>query len=264
MLTIGAFSRICQVTKKTLRHYDELGLLQPEYTAENGYRYYTAGQLRTMLLISRLKSYGFSLPEIAGVLKSAEDSYLLQRLAEKRKTLQQTATQLAHTLTLLQQDMDKIERGIDFMHQDIIVSTTQYPESRIFSLRKTIDVADFSELFPQLYTALQQKNLTPVGPPMTLYYDEDFDPHHADVEVAVPVNDTVDGTRMLAGGLHCMATLIGPYEKENFTAIYVALMKWAEENGYHVTNAPFERYVRGGTDCPPEEYVTEIYFPIGK
>ncbi|MDL2217710.1 MerR family DNA-binding transcriptional regulator [Christensenellaceae bacterium OttesenSCG-928-M15] len=38
MLTIGEFSRICFVTKKTLRHYDEIGVLRPKFTADNGYR----------------------------------------------------------------------------------------------------------------------------------------------------------------------------------------------------------------------------------
>ena len=41
MLSIGEFSKICQVSAKTLRYYDEIGLLRPEeINPENGYRYY--------------------------------------------------------------------------------------------------------------------------------------------------------------------------------------------------------------------------------
>ena len=61
-----------------------------------------------------------------------------------------------------------------------------------------------------------------------------------------------------------MTTLVGPYNNEAFTAVYAGLMKWVEENGYHILGAPFDKYVRGGEDCPPEENVTEIYFPFGK
>ena len=65
MLSIGEFSKICQVSVKTLHHYDKLGLLVPaQVDAETGYRYYEAAQLDRMLLIARLKRYGFSLAEI--------------------------------------------------------------------------------------------------------------------------------------------------------------------------------------------------------
>ena len=61
MLSIGAFSKICKVSAKTLRYYAEIGLILPgEINPENGYRYYAIEQLETMLLIIRLKSYNFS------------------------------------------------------------------------------------------------------------------------------------------------------------------------------------------------------------
>ena len=55
MLSIGEFSKICQVSAKTLRYYDEIGLLRPEeINPENGYRYYRVEQLERMLFINRL------------------------------------------------------------------------------------------------------------------------------------------------------------------------------------------------------------------
>ena len=42
MYSIGMFSQICRVTPKTLRHYDEIGLLRPARIDRfTGYRYYT-------------------------------------------------------------------------------------------------------------------------------------------------------------------------------------------------------------------------------
>ena len=73
MLSIGEFSKICQVSTKTLRYYAEIGLILPnEINYENGYRYYSIEQLETMLFIKRLKSYNFSLEEIKVILKSEE------------------------------------------------------------------------------------------------------------------------------------------------------------------------------------------------
>jgi DNA-binding transcriptional MerR regulator len=46
MLKFGEFSRLIQVTVKTLHHYDDLGLLQPAHIGQfTGYRYYTVEQL---------------------------------------------------------------------------------------------------------------------------------------------------------------------------------------------------------------------------
>lgn len=69
MLSIGEFSKVCEVSTKTLRYYDEIGLISPsEVNPENGYRYYSIEQLETMLFINRLKLYQFSLEEIKTII----------------------------------------------------------------------------------------------------------------------------------------------------------------------------------------------------
>lgn len=264
MLTIGEFSRICFVTKKTLRHYDEIGLLRPEHTAENGYRYYVVGQLRTMLLITRLKSYGFSLPEISAVLANPKGDQLAQKLAEKRKALEEERQNTDRILQQMDADMDKLKRRMDMMEQNIVIKQADLAPQTVYGVRSCIDVKNFDELFGRLFMEIGQKKLQPLGPPMAFYHDEEFNQESTDVEVAVPVAAGTPGARVLAGGAHCFATLVGPYDSKAFTATYAALAKWTEENGYHISGAPFDKYVQGGTDCPPEEYVTEIYFPIAK
>jgi len=88
MLSIGEFSKICKVSTKTLRYYAEIGLILPdEINSENGYRYYSIEQLKTMLFINRLKSYNFSLEEIKTILESeeAQDKELYFSLTKKKK-----------------------------------------------------------------------------------------------------------------------------------------------------------------------------------
>lgn len=72
MLSIGEFSSICRVSTKTLRYYDEIGLLTPsEINPQNGYRYYAIEQMETLLFINRLKTYSFSLDEIKEIIHRA-------------------------------------------------------------------------------------------------------------------------------------------------------------------------------------------------
>ena len=69
MLRIGEFSALSQISIYMLRHYDEIGLLIPEYTDKfTGYRYYTEGQLPTANKIRALKSMGISLPLVKEIL----------------------------------------------------------------------------------------------------------------------------------------------------------------------------------------------------
>ena len=76
MYQIGEFSKICQVSVKTLRHYDRIGLLKPaEVDRFTGYRYYDRSQLERMLVIQRLKRYGFSLDEIQSLLRCERGAF---------------------------------------------------------------------------------------------------------------------------------------------------------------------------------------------
>ena len=64
-LKIGEFSRLCRVTVRTLRHYEQIDLLVPEIVDQfTGYRYYSIEQLQKMQSILQLKGMGFSLEEI--------------------------------------------------------------------------------------------------------------------------------------------------------------------------------------------------------
>lgn len=62
--TTGEFAKLCGVNKKTLFHYDEIGLLKPEKIAKNGYRYYSTAQLELFSVISVLKDLSMPLKEI--------------------------------------------------------------------------------------------------------------------------------------------------------------------------------------------------------
>ena len=71
---IGEFSKLCQVTVKTLRHYEEIGLMIPVEVDEwTGYRYYDISQLRCMSRIVYLKQLGFSLEEISELFADGKE-----------------------------------------------------------------------------------------------------------------------------------------------------------------------------------------------
>ena len=71
---IGMFAAMNRVTVKTLRFYEEQGLLMPALIhPETGYRYYTLNQMAVLHQISALKQAGFTLEEIASVNAGADE-----------------------------------------------------------------------------------------------------------------------------------------------------------------------------------------------
>ena len=71
---IGMFAAINHVTVKTLRFYEEQGLLIPALiNQENGYRYYTLSQMAVLHQIAALKLAGFTLEEIVRIHSGADE-----------------------------------------------------------------------------------------------------------------------------------------------------------------------------------------------
>lgn len=84
MYSIGQFSIMFQINKKTLRYYDEIGLFKPAYVDEsNQYRYYKEEQIEVMKEIIRWKNVGISLEQIAALLNH-QNLELLHQCYEKR------------------------------------------------------------------------------------------------------------------------------------------------------------------------------------
>jgi DNA-binding transcriptional MerR regulator len=69
---IGELAERTGLSLRTIRHYDEIGLLKPSGRTEGGFRLYTGRDLDRLLLIRRMKPLGFSLEEMAELLRIIE------------------------------------------------------------------------------------------------------------------------------------------------------------------------------------------------
>ena len=79
-VTIGDFSRASHLSVKTLRHYHEVGLLEPsDVDPGNGYRYYAEDQIPVAQVIRRLRSLQMPVAEVKSVL-AAPDPEVRNRL----------------------------------------------------------------------------------------------------------------------------------------------------------------------------------------
>ncbi len=69
---IGAVAERTGLSLRTLRHYDDVGLVRPSGRSEGGFRLYTEEDVERLLLVRRMKPLGFTLEEMAGLLDVAD------------------------------------------------------------------------------------------------------------------------------------------------------------------------------------------------
>lgn len=270
MLKIGDFSKLSQVPIKTLRYYDQIGLLKPsEVDRFTSYRYYTLAQIPRLNRILAFKDLGFTLEQIAELLDenlSVEQIRGMFRMkrAEIERNLEEEQARLARVEARLRQ----IEREQQMPDYEVILKTT--PPVRVASLRQiTENYQAIGQLYGELLMVLGQNGITPAGPLMGIYHDPEYREQDTDVEALIPIPNSITlahprlRIRDLAGIL--VASLIRPGPYNDFHPAYQALTGWTQANGYHITGPNREIYLRGPWEgIASDEFVTEIQFPVEK
>jgi Predicted transcriptional regulators len=108
-IKIGDFSRLNQVTIKTLRYYEEIGLMIPaEVDDWTGYRYYNVAQMKKMEKIRNLKRLGFSLEEIKDIIENQNASPSLEMIEQKLSSCQNEIKELIKR----RQELKTIQKSI--------------------------------------------------------------------------------------------------------------------------------------------------------
>ncbi|WP_288229971.1 methyltransferase domain-containing protein [uncultured Faecalicoccus sp.] len=103
----GQFAKLANVTERTIRYYDKMGLLKPSFVMENGYRKYTQSDLLKLQKILSLKHMGFSLEEIYPMLskeQNIKESFSMQ--------IDLLDTQIKH-LQVIRDSMEAIVQNVD-------------------------------------------------------------------------------------------------------------------------------------------------------
>lgn len=112
LFTTGEFADLCCVKKQTLFHYDDIGLLKPEYRRKNNYRYYSVQQLEVFNVIDMLKEIGMSLAEIKTFLQFKTSKNAIELLSEKEKVVKMKIKKMQRTQKLIQNQKKQIEEAL--------------------------------------------------------------------------------------------------------------------------------------------------------
>lgn len=126
--SIQDVARLAGVSSRTLRHYDQIGLLPPSGTGHGGLRYYDDGAIRRLQRILLMRELGLPLDQIARVLdEQADEAEALRRhldvLRRERGRLERQMASVERTLTAL-------TRGRPIMAEEMLdgFDHTQYKD----------------------------------------------------------------------------------------------------------------------------------------
>ena len=270
MIRIGDFSKLSRVSVKTLRYYDEMGLLKPVSVDRfTGYRLYEISQLSVLNRILALKELGFSLEEIGRLLDdglSVEEmrGMLKLRETEARQKVQEEAERLARVEAWLGQ----IEQENEMSKYDVVINNVE--AVKIASVRDVVPTPpEQGGLWGELEGYLAMSRVRPNGACFTLYHDEEYTERDWDLEVCEPITDELTESRRMkvrslpASTMAC-AVHNGPFV--TISEAYAAIGKWIESNGYRIVGPCREVYLKpakNGSQTDPDT-VTEIQFPVEK
>ncbi|MGM0213506.1 MerR family transcriptional regulator [Enterococcus sp. AZ109] len=259
MLTISQFSKIAQITTKTLRYYDEIQLLKPAaIDPHNGYRYYRSNQMATVFLIQKLRNYECSLDEIKKIL--ADPAQLKVTLERKQAEIDEKILTYTSLQTLIEKDLSALSDGELYRQHQEQIECVDSPQMTIFSVRRVLNVQDFSVLMTEVFETIAQDGMIPIGPPLSIYHSPEYTPDHYDMEFGVPVADPNDKTYELLSRPCAKLHYKGHYER--LTEVYMQLSQWVEEQHLQVVGPAIELYVTDPNTTDPAENEVTIYLPI--
>ena len=110
--SIRSLAKVAGVSTRTLRYYDQIGLLHPAYTTDAGYRMYEAEQVDMLQQILFFRALDMKLGTIKKLL-SAPDFNRREALSAHLQALQEKQNRMATLVATIEKTIDTLERNID-------------------------------------------------------------------------------------------------------------------------------------------------------
>lgn len=108
-MTTGELAQLMGITKHTLFHYDDIGLFQPEYVNEKGYRFYSVNQIDTLYTILMLRDLDMPLKEIQSYITRRSPELFQRIFLEREEQITKQIRKLQSIKKWMQQQRKKIQ-----------------------------------------------------------------------------------------------------------------------------------------------------------
>ena len=195
-LSIGDFSKMTYLSVKALRHYHDVGVLEPVAVDEHsGYRFYSPQQVGVAQMIRRLRDLGMPLDDVRTIVRSPDseerDRALVEHLRRMERQLAETQQTVASLRTLLEPPEDVAD-----------VAQRDLPATRALAIVEHVAGADgvawWMDAFAVLHRTLRVTRAARAGVDGCLFPAEFFAEEAGIVTAFLPITELADGVRLPA------------------------------------------------------------------
>ena len=276
--SIGQVSNICKIPIKTLRYYDEIGLLIPNIRREtSNYRYYSKEQLIIAFMIRQLRSLGFNLKDIKAIISENKMDFCIDSILGRLREIDDEIFQLEKKRKENESLLKRLREGNLYLketpkiHEEDLFKIEMIPEMQLLCSRSVSKSYHNEEVSLERWIAINEDALTNgleiTGSIYVTFYTElfgQFFSKDCDIEFAIQVaeDEKVNENIHKFGGF-LAATTIYKGNYENIFKTYIALKRWIDNNNYEICGNITEQFIISPIDTRnDDEHVTKIIVPI--
>lgn len=268
LYSIGEVGKLCNVSKKTLRFYDKIDVISPDYISEeNNYRYYSKDTVLFVPVIKYYKQMGFKLEEMKTLLDTDCFDTHIERLRDKIDELKKEREAIAIAYTSVNDWYNLIREAKGVIENKAIQVSVKYINTINACYMKT----PFDNNYRESVINIDWTNyLEEIGHEITgaVYlcfpnFEEKLNGQSTEAIIFQQGANDVDPsrTRDFGGKMMLSAYHIGTHDTINET--YARIRDWADQYGYRLGASSIERYVVDyWTLNRSEDFVTEILVEI--
>ena len=263
-VSIGDFAVMTSLSRKALRHYHDIGILEPAHIdSHTGYRFYDTSQVDHAHIIRRFRSLGMSIPDIKALLSTddaaARTEIITTHLEQMEVQLQQTRDAVGALRELLAH-----------VGAPAHVEVHHKPALAVWSIGATIEVSEIDNWFGvslrTLRDAVETADSAPLGvSPGGLYDRALFLESRGEATLFVPAPHSAhppEGVRAEVLPPAEFAVLTHSGGHEGIDRSYGALGRYVNEHLISDQGPIREHYIGATPSAPTTFTATEICWPI--
>jgi DNA-binding transcriptional MerR regulator len=265
--SIGDVSHICNISKKALRYYDNIGIITSQRQDYNNYRYYTYQSLLAVPVIKYYKQMGFKLEEMRDFIEGKSPSNVYKAIknsfTSKISELEQQQEEIRRKYESVKDWYDLVSEAEMVIENDIREVSIKYVEASDYMYQDQTFENDIEGSIINIdWTNYVESCQNEITGPVILNFSS----------LKLRMQDKPQGIRILqktlmpapeeartklGGCLMASCYHIGPHETIHET--YAKMCRWAAKCGYILGEETYERYVTDyWTTRNSSQFVTEI------
>jgi DNA-binding transcriptional MerR regulator len=261
---VGQFATLTHLSVKTLRHYHDVGLLEPaRVDAETGYRYYSLDQLPAAQLIRRLRNLKMPIPDVRSVLLAHDPDERNGLISVHMDRLEAELVDTRAAVNSLRALLDTARTRAPITRRHVVAFTA-------ISIGDTIEPGDvlgwWHDALGELRSFADHENLPATGSAGGIFDEALYQQERAAATVYLPIAAATTG----AGRIHrveipaaelAITTHHGPMT--DIDLAYADLGSYLTEHHIRVGDQIREHYLCDQSDTPDHtRWRTEIAWPI--